>query len=182
VSDPLDEFWNEAWRLRDLLKFEFFFSEKDVFRRELSQELAYHVSDWESQLTDDPAAALELVRQIRPLSSHRVLRPFLDAYDVVADLLARRSSDAPFEPGPFIDECQKLGRQYVLQGRVRSPESVAKSLFDTGLRLARNRGLVEPGSPGLAGRRKAFAIEVRDAVRRIEIVEALAAQRRAGLD
>jgi glycerol-3-phosphate O-acyltransferase len=182
VSAPLDERWNEAWRLRDLLKFEFFFSEKDVFRRELSQELAYHVSDWESQLTDESAAALELVRQIRPLSSHRVLRPFLDAYDVVADLLARRSSDAPFEPGRFIDECQKLGRQYVLQGRVRSPESVAKSLFDTGLRLARNRGLVEPGSPGLAGRRKAFAIEVRDAVRRIEIVEALAAQRRAGLD
>jgi glycerol-3-phosphate O-acyltransferase len=65
---------------------------------------------------------------------------------------------------------------------VRSSESVAKSLFDTGLRLARNRGLVEPGSPGLAGRRKAFAMEVHDAVRRAEIVEALAAQRRAGLD
>jgi glycerol-3-phosphate O-acyltransferase len=182
VSDPLDEFWNEAWRLRDLLKFEFFFSEKDVFRRELSQELAYHTSSWESLLADDPNGASGLVRQIRPLSAHRVLRPFLDAYDVVADVLARRSSNAPFEAGPFIDDCLKLGRQYVLQGRVRSSESVAKSLFDTGLRLARNRGLVEPGSPGLAGRRKAFAMEVHDAVRRAEIVEALAAQRRAGLD
>ena len=54
-------------------------------------------------------------------------------------------------------------------------------LFQTGLRLAGNRGLLEPGSPELAGRRAAFAVEVRDALRRAEAISALAAIRRAGL-
>jgi glycerol-3-phosphate O-acyltransferase len=111
-----------------------------------------------------------------------VLRPFLDAYDVVADALARRPSTAEFEQGAFLDECLRLGRQYVLQGRVRSPESVSKPLFEVGIRVARNRRLLDPGLPGLAGLRRALATEVRDAIRRVEAVEALAAARRAGIE
>ena len=40
VADPAAEFWDEAMRLRDLLKFEFFFAEKEIFRGELQRELA----------------------------------------------------------------------------------------------------------------------------------------------
>jgi glycerol-3-phosphate O-acyltransferase len=181
VAEPQSEFWDEAMRLRDLLKFEFFFAEKEEFRGELRKELAYHNPDWEPRLAAGGAEMLRMVRDIRPFSAHRVLRPFLDAYDVVADALSRRSSTAAFEPAAFSDECLRLGRQYLLQGRVRSPESVSKTLFETAVRLARNRALVEAGPPGLAGRRRAFAAEVRDAIRRVEIVEALAAARRAGL-
>lgn len=38
-TDPLEDGWNAALRIRDLLKFEFFFSEKDSFRKELRAEL-----------------------------------------------------------------------------------------------------------------------------------------------
>ena len=53
-------------------------------------------------------------------------------------------------------------------------------LFETALRLARNRGLLESGGSEVADARREFALEVRDAVRRVDIVVALAAGRRAG--
>src|SRR5206468_2421870 len=39
VADPPEEFWDEAMRLRDLLKFEFFFADKEAFREELRAEV-----------------------------------------------------------------------------------------------------------------------------------------------
>jgi glycerol-3-phosphate O-acyltransferase len=182
AEDPTAAFWHEAMALRDLLKFEFFFAERDEFRRELEDELAGHDPAWAERLAEGNAAVWRLLRSIRPYSAHRVLRPFLDGYDVVADALARRPSTAEFEPSAFLDECLRLGRQYVLQGRVRSPESVSKPLFEVGIRVARNRRLLDPGLPGLAGLRRALATEVRDAIRRVEAVEALAAARRAGIE
>jgi glycerol-3-phosphate O-acyltransferase len=181
AGDPTAVFWEEALRLRDLLKFEFFFAGRDEFRHELREELAGHDPGWEARLASGAEGIRALVREIRPYSAHRVLRPFLDAYDVVADALARHPSEAPLENGPFLESCQRLGRQYLLQRRVRSPESVSRTLFETALRLAQNRGLVQPGAADLAERRRAFADEIRSAIRRVEIVEALAAARRAGL-
>jgi glycerol-3-phosphate O-acyltransferase len=122
-----------------------------------------------------------MIRDTRPYGSHRVLRPFLDAYFVVADTLARRKPEAAFEADAFLDQCLRVGRQYLLQRRVLSPDAVSKTLFESGLRLARNRGLVDPGPADLAERRRAFAAEIRDALRRVEIIEALAAARRAGM-
>jgi glycerol-3-phosphate O-acyltransferase len=54
-------------------------------------------------------------------------------------------------------------------------------LIETALRLAGNRGLLEPGPADLAERRRAFAEEIRDVIRRIDAIDALAASRRAGL-
>jgi glycerol-3-phosphate O-acyltransferase len=74
-----------------------------------------------------------------------------------------------------------LGKQYHLQRRIRSAESVSKVLFESALRLARNRGLLDSGVPNLPERRRAFAREIREAVRRVDAIDALAASRRAGL-
>src|SRR5206468_5552144 len=72
VPDPTSEFWDEAMRLRDLLKFEFFFAEKDAFREELRAEIALHDPDWERRVADGPAAIQRLLRRFRPFSAHRV--------------------------------------------------------------------------------------------------------------
>jgi glycerol-3-phosphate O-acyltransferase len=74
-----------------------------------------------------------------------------------------------------------LGKQYYLQRRIHSTASVSQVLIRTALRLAGNRGLLEPGAPDLVERRQAFAEEIRRAVRRVDAVDALAASRRAGL-
>jgi len=188
VADPTAVFWEEAMRLRDLLKFEFFFAEKDAFRAELRAEIAGHDPDWESQVAAGSSAIHALVRRFKPFSAHRVLRPFIDAYRVVGDALERQDPAAPFDETAFLASCIARGQQYDLQRRLRSHESVSKVLFATALRLARNRGVVPTASPAsdaervdLVARRRAFADEIRAAVRRLDAIDALVASRRAGL-
>ena len=104
---------------------------------------------------------------------------------LVADQLANLPSDADFDEKRFLKECLGLGRQYELQQRIHAADSVSKALFQTALRLAANRELLGAGGGeadriDLADARREFADEVADAVRRVDIIVALAAQRRAG--
>jgi len=186
ARDSTAAFWDEAMRLRDLLKFEFFFADKDTFRAEVGAEIALHDPAWEETVAAGPEAIQGLVRRIRPLAAHRVLRPFLEAYRVVGDALARADPAIPVVEAAFLATCLGLGRQYALQRRIHSQESVSRVLFASALRLARNRELVEPGAadPGatdLGARRRAFAEEIRRALRHIDVINALGAARRAGL-
>jgi glycerol-3-phosphate O-acyltransferase len=179
-GEPRTRFWDAAMGLRDLLKFEFFFAEKDEFRSEVDGELRLHDPQWEHALSGGRAAIEQMLRRIRPFSAHRVLRPFLESYRVVADALARRDPAAAFDEPAFVASCLALAQQYQLQRRVHSGESVSKVLFATAIRLARNRRLVDPG-PDVAERRQRFAEEIRDALRRVDAISALAQARRAGL-
>ena len=181
VADPKDEFWDEALRLRDLLKFEFFFADKEVFREELRAEVRLHDPDWERRVAEGPAAIQALLRRFRPFSAHRVLRPFVEGYRVVAEALQRRPPEAVLDEGEFLRGCLALGQQHVLQRRIMNAESVSQGLFASALRLARNRSLVDPGAPDLAERRRAFAEEVRRVIRRVDAIDALVAARHAGL-
>jgi glycerol-3-phosphate O-acyltransferase len=181
VVDPVAAFWDEAMRLRDLLKFEFFFAEKEIFRGEVQRELAMNDNDWERKLGAGGEAILQLLRRFRPFSAHRVLRPFIEAYQIVGDHLERREPAQLFDEASFVSECLGLGRQYHLQRRVHSAASVSQVLIQNAIRLARNRGLQDPGPPDLLERRRAFAEEIRSGVRRVGAIDALAASRRAGL-
>ena len=145
-------FTRESLAIRDLLKFEFFFPEREQFSRELQQELALHDTRWEDALTGSPTEVTALARRLRPLAAHFVLRPFLEGYWILADALLHAE---PGEPAALVERCLALGRQYTLQRRIRSAESVSKSTFETGLRLAAGRGLLETG-PGVGARRESL--------------------------
>ncbi len=180
-DDPLERFWDEAMRLRDLFKFEFFFAEKEAFRRELAEELTAQDSGWQLRVAERSAAIHSLVRSLRPFNAHRALRPFLETYQVASETLARWDPNTPFDESVYLRNCQALGRQLLLQRRIHSGASVSKALFQTALRLAENRGLLALDADDLPGRRDAFAREIRDALRRTEAISALAASRRTGL-
>jgi glycerol-3-phosphate O-acyltransferase len=167
--------------LRDLLKFEFFFAEKEAFRGGLRRALSIQDSHWEELLCAGPDDTLKLLRAFRPFSAHRVLRPFLDAYRLVGDHLERWDVAAPFDESRFVGECMGLGRQYHLQQRIKSAASVSQVLIRTALKLADNRGLLDPEERHLATRRGEFAEEIRTAIRRVDAIETLAASRRVGL-
>ena len=167
--------------MRDLLKFEFFFADKDVYRDELNDEVALHDPAWETRLGEGSDAVHALLRRFKPFSAHRVLRPFLEAYRVVGDALERHTANQPVEEAAFLTTCLALGKQYRLQRRIRRTESVSKVLFGTALRLAQNRELLDPAASDVAERRRAFAAEIRAVIRRIDAVDALAASRLAGL-
>jgi glycerol-3-phosphate O-acyltransferase len=181
-GDQLEAFWDEVMALRDLFKFEFFFSDKDEFRAEVYAEIAYHEPDWENVVCEGRDAILDLVRAFQPFTAHWVLRPFVEAYRVVGDALEARDYRLDVDEKPFRDDCMALGKQYRLQHRIRSPESVSTVLVDTAIRLARNRDLLGGGGIDQLARRRVFADDIRDVIRRIDAVEALAAARRAGLE
>jgi glycerol-3-phosphate O-acyltransferase len=74
-----------------------------------------------------------------------------------------------------------VGRQYHLQRRIHSADSISQVLFQSALRLAENRDLLDAGQPDVQARRAAFADEIRSALRHVDVVDALAASRRAGV-
>ena len=165
----------EALRLRDLLKFDFFFARRRDFAAEMATELAIidptAASEGLHEFT--PAQARAWLEVGNPLVAPLVLRPFLDAYHLVADRLAAWETE-DVDESRFLDECLRVGRQWAMQGRLASEESVSLELFKPALRLARYRGLLDPGSERLAERRAAFRDELRETVRRVTVVAGLA--------
>jgi glycerol-3-phosphate O-acyltransferase len=173
-ADPVEAFWAEIARLRDLLKFEFYFQEREEYRREVREEMDRHDPEWEGRLRSGPLGADALLGSMRPLVSHVIVRPFVEAYRIVADVLV--NDDALTDDAEVTRRALGLGQQYVAQRRLRSSESVSVLLFQTALQLARNRGLLDPGED-VAARRAAFGAELRDLLRRLDRIEDLAIRR-----
>jgi glycerol-3-phosphate O-acyltransferase len=172
-DDVLEHGWQAALALRDLLKFEFFFSDKDAFRIELERELTLIDPDWQT-LIENPAGAAKMLESAHPHLAHRVLQPFLEAYWVVAERLAVRDPRRPVETKAFTRECLDVALQLRMQQQLASTESISGELFATALKLAANRDLVDPGRDELAEQRRAFAAEIAAWVRRIRRVRSLA--------
>ena len=167
--------WDEAKRIRDLLKFEFFFPGRAQFEQDLRTEL--RILAGEDLLDLTPARAGDLLRRARPHLAHLVLRPFLDAYLVVADRLVEQG-DALIEDEDLLADALAVGQQWQLQRKVESAESVSLELYRTALALARHRGLLDAG-PELVTRREAFLVEIQDSLRRLSVISSLATSERA---
>lgn len=165
---------DEALKLREVLKFEFLFSARAQFEKELADEvrLIGRVDD-----TSKAASAADvrgLLERADLLLAHLVLRPFLDAYHIVADRLAAYE-DESFDEEAFLAECLRVGKQWELQRRIANAESRSMELFKTALRLARHRELVDGSDdPDIARRRREFADEIATAVRRVNTIAELA--------
>jgi len=181
MEDCGEVFLAETVRLRDLLKFEFFFPDKNEFAKEIADEMDMHDPQWRDALAQGAASTRELLSRIHPFTGYLILRPFIEAYRVVADALTIFEFEGELPEEEFLSRCLALGRQYDLQRRIRNTESVSKVFFATALRLARNRGVVDGAADDVAERRREFADELAQVVRRLDAVDALAAGRRAGL-
>ncbi|MGH3154694.1 MAG: hypothetical protein ACRDOB_28760, partial [Streptosporangiaceae bacterium] len=176
AGDPVAVFWAEIAWLRDLLKFEFYFRDSEDQRRQVREEMDRNDPQWEERLRSGPAGVEGLLGGMRPLVSHMVVRPFVEAYRIVADVLV--NDDVPDDDGEVIKRALGLGRQYVAQRRLRSSESVSVLLFQTALQLARNRRLLGDGEAAhLAARRAAFLAELRGLLGRLDQIEDLAIRR-----
>ncbi|BBY98056.1 glycerol-3-phosphate 1-O-acyltransferase [Mycolicibacterium fallax] len=156
-GDRLEAFWSQAMRLRDLLKFDFYFADTAAFREHLAEEMGWH-ADWRDDLAAGGASIDALLYAKQPLMSHAMLRPFIEAYEIVADVLC----DAPAEVGEkeLLDRALGVGRQYAAQRLVRSNESVSALLFATARQVAADQNLLT-ADPELPERRAAFLAELR---------------------
>jgi glycerol-3-phosphate O-acyltransferase len=161
--------WEKALEVRELLKFDFFFAGRDEFAEELWREFA--IMTGRSQ---DPSAPLDTEEAARSLNesdllvAHLVLRPFIDAYRVVAEELQNLGPGRDVDEQQLLKRCLRLGRQWSLQHRI-TEESVSGEMFSTALKMARHRGLVDPegDADDIADRRSALVAELDDLQRSI---------------
>jgi glycerol-3-phosphate O-acyltransferase len=180
---PVLDAWAEALRLRDLLKYEFFFPDKKAFQEELIGELELIDPTWAEQ-AGSVADVRRLLSSQRFLLAHRVLRSFIEAELVVAERLAGHGGHPLNDDKAFLAECAGSGQQMLLQGRVHSAEALSGELFASALRLAAGRDLLVP-SAAVAGdvltselrsAREAFADELRAVAARIQLAAEIDAE------
>ncbi len=166
----------EAMRMRDLLKFEFFFPPKDEYLHRLAAELDLIAPAWRGVIPTQEWTYDILHARTGGLLARRTLQPFFDAQLVVATRLVQLGA-ASRDRADLIADCLGLGRQLTLQGVVPSKDSVSKDLYDGGYQLADNRGLIHGEDvTDLPAARQAWLDEVklmRDRLARIAAIEGL---------
>ncbi len=167
-GDAREAIWQSALGLRDLLKFEFFFASRREFQRELLAEIETMDPEWDTRPGSDGRYTREIPRErwrawferARPHLAHTVLRPFLDAYRVVASALASWPPEVPVDEEQLLERSLRMGRQWIHQRRIHSAESVSLELFKNALQLAAHRELIDGAGPALQARREALAAEL----------------------
>lgn len=169
-GDPLSVGWATAYRLRDLLKFDFFFPGRTEFAERITAEILLVDPDWPAHRHTDPLSTDILGKLTGSgfMMAHRVLRSFFDAQLVVAERLASREPSTQIDRKEFLTECVAVGKQMLLQHRLHSTESVSTELFGTAVELAENHELLTPADPEsetscseLSARREEFADQLR---------------------
>tara|TARA_R110001592_G_scaffold363043_2_gene679799 strand:- start:63997 stop:66348 length:2352 start_codon:yes stop_codon:yes gene_type:complete len=169
----LDIFWNEVDKLRDLFKFEFFYAPTEQFHQQIREELARYTENWEEFVQQGAPGFLQIQNNMLLLVSHVTLLTYAEAYSIVADLLARMDASESLTEEQCVTKALKHGHQAYLQRRISSPASIGKLVFKNGFKLAKHRNLTEGGGAEVASGRKALAEEIRDVLRRLELIRAL---------
>jgi glycerol-3-phosphate O-acyltransferase len=161
--------WEKALAIRELLKFDFFFAGRAEFADELWNEFATMTGR-----SHDPSAPLDTEEAARSLNesdllvAHLVLRPFIDAYRIVAEELLNLGPGRDVDEQVLLKRCLRLARQWSLQHRI-TEDSVSGEMFATALKMARHRGLLdaEAATHELADGRAALVTELDDLQRSI---------------
>lgn len=162
---PLEAFWREVRELRDLFKFEFFYSDSQRFEEEIDSELRREAPEWQQQISSNARA---LLVKLSPKLGHLTLTIFAEAYSIGADVLARHDDSSNLDETDFIDRCMRFGKQAYLQRRISSEASIGKLLFANAWKMLASRGLVESSI-----QRTEQAESLNQLIRRLEIIRAL---------
>ncbi len=178
-DDKLDRvIVTEALRLRDLLKFEFFFSPSDQFVEEVRRELSRHSPDWRSLARSGDVAAI--LRTFAPPVSPGALYPFTESYLLVANVLVDLG-DTAADPAEVAEAAMAAGTAALEAGTLASPDSRSSVVFESALRLAASRHLID-AAPDVGRRRLVFRDEVAFVANRIRLCYAAAALEQSELE
>lgn len=163
-------FLETACALRESLKFEFFFRERPAFEEGLAAEMDLIDPDWRRKLAEAGSSRAVLDNLFGIGLAHAALRPFLEAYRIVLDVLLTMPVDVAAQEKAVLAAADGLGRQYLLEKTIRNPEAVSRQLFATAWQLAGNLRLVEPG-PDLAARRESRSRVLRATLAALDQIE-----------
>lgn len=167
-------FWQEAMRLRDLFKFEFFYPSSKEFKREIEVELSRNSINLTNVIDQRGQGRDQVLTDANPLVAHATILIFVEAYSVVLGVLSRHPADQQPDEQQCVAIALKEGRQAYLQRRITSEASIGKILFQNGYKLAENLGLTDSAGENIAARRSAILREFKDISDRMERIGSVA--------
>lgn len=167
-ENPIEAFWEEVERLRDLFKFEFFYQPREIFRAEIEAELDRTDGQWSAHLNAGPKGWRSLINRCQPLMGHAALLPFVEAYIVVFEQLVRLAPGEQLSQGECVDKALVEGHQAYLLRRISSEAAIGRILFENGYKLAANLGLAGVTDADIAAGRRAILADLRALARRME--------------
>lgn len=153
-DDAIAQFHNEALKLRDMFKYEFFFEGSSAFIVLLERELDQRAPNWRESVMQGAKATRKMLTSITPILGHGTLRPFIEAYLVLARALRMQAVGEISDQKQLIDHALTLGKQRVLQKRIHCEESVSGSYFENAIKIAENQELLKAGDDAVAGRQR----------------------------
>ncbi len=171
-------FWEEIDRQRDLFKFEFFYAPTEEFHRQIREELGRYADNWEELVAQGTMGFGQLLTGMIPLVSHVTLQTYAEAYSVSATLLARMDHTESLTEEDCVTRSLNYGRQAYLQRRIGSDASIGKLLFKNAFKTLQSRNLTEAGDESLTQRRQDLARDLREQLRRLELIRAIASSSR----
>lgn len=140
-SDRIIKFWHEIMRLRNLFKFEFFYTNKPQFSSEIEAELQLFDKNWRSIINNPNGNIEALLAKQELFVSKALLLIYLEANKVVCHTLNTWNLEDDFSDNDFIEMCLFKGKELHWQSRISRIDSVSKPFLVSALRLAKNSNL-----------------------------------------
>jgi glycerol-3-phosphate O-acyltransferase len=165
-STGIEELMARAFGWRAILKFDFFFEGRANFRDSIIEELLLACPDGVERVNNGD---LETVADaFDPPVSPAVLLPFLEAYRIVAAVIAQADPNETLDAKTIAHRSLLLGRQAEARGKITTPESLSTELFNSGIALADNAGLLGRGEQDV---RDEFLADIDDALADLRLVQ-----------
>ncbi len=171
AENRLLTFWEEIMKLRDLFKFEFFYTHKADFADQIEADLDFISPQWMSILKDPNGDIKGLLESQSILIAQTVLSIYVEAYKVVAKALQNLSDLKELSEMALLKQCLFLGEEMHWQGHIQRLESVSKPLLQNGIRLIQNRQLLPTQEDDKKIEIAEFAKELEDLSRSIRALQ-----------
>ena len=163
-------FWKEIMLLRDLFKFEFFYTNRAQFSDEIEAELALFDPKWRKVLQGSKEGIYRLLTKQNFSVAEPVLLTYLEAYQVVLKSLKNWDPQTEFNKNAFINACIFSGKEMHWQGDIRRLDSVSKPFLINGFRLAKNRKFTHQADEKEAAEIEACANLLEEITERLSLI------------
>ncbi len=139
--DRIVHFWEEIMNLRNLFKFEFFYTNKAKFSTEIEEELKRFDKNWREIISNPKKDVSEILKNQNLFISRALLLSYLEADKVVCHTLNNWDEEDPFSEKEFLELCMFKGKELHWQSRITRLDSVSKPFLSNAFRFAENAGL-----------------------------------------
>jgi len=174
-------FWSEVMDLRNLFKFEFFYSKKINFTEEIEENLAFLKSDWNDYFFKQPTDTYAFMESQNLLVAPVVLYSYIDAYRVVTYALQNWDTAYVFDEKQFLETCILKGEEMHWQGRIQRLESVSKPFLLNGIRFIKHLDLIPTATNPQQERIQTLLDKLSDVANRVKELQGITLNKPAEL-